>query len=145
VSLTVDAGRITAIDIIRDPGQTNRRPGPGRRPAVARVITPPPPATTHQGVPTTTHKLPGSGAARHGSGDADLTLMIAAHQAFSRDLISLARAAGSADLANAALPRTLDGLAVSRGDGPATRARAGRRLVNRMPARSRRSACPPRR
>ena len=48
----------------------------------------------------TTHKPPGTGAARHGSGDADLTLMISAHQAFSRDLVSLARAAGPADLAN---------------------------------------------
>jgi hypothetical protein len=48
----------------------------------------------------TTQKPPGTGAARHGSGDADLTLMISAHQAFSRDLVSLARAAGPADLAN---------------------------------------------
>jgi hemerythrin HHE cation binding domain-containing protein len=48
----------------------------------------------------TTQRPQDSDAARHGSGDADLTLMIAAHQAFSRDLASLARAAGSADLAN---------------------------------------------
>ena len=50
----------------------------------------------------TTQKLPGSDAARHGSGDADLTVMIAAHDAFRRDLVSLARAAGSADLADPA-------------------------------------------
>jgi hemerythrin-like domain-containing protein len=41
-------------------------------------------------------KLPGTTAARHGSGDADLTVMIAAHDAFRRDLTSLARAAQGA-------------------------------------------------
>jgi hypothetical protein len=41
----------------------------------------------------TAQKLPGSAAARHGSGDADLTIMIAAHDAFRHDLTSLARAA----------------------------------------------------
>ena len=40
----------------------------------------------------TTQKLPGSEAARHGSGDADLTIMLAAHEAFRRHLVSLARA-----------------------------------------------------
>jgi hypothetical protein len=40
----------------------------------------------------TTQRLPGSEAARHGAGDADLTVMIAAHDAFRRDLVSLARA-----------------------------------------------------
>jgi len=50
----------------------------------------------------TTQKLPGSDAARHGSGDADLTIMIAAHDAFRRDLVSLARAASFADLGNPA-------------------------------------------
>jgi iron-sulfur cluster repair protein YtfE (RIC family) len=44
----------------------------------------------------TTQKLPGNAAARHGSGDADLTVMIAAHDAFRRDLASLARAAQGA-------------------------------------------------
>jgi Hemerythrin HHE cation binding domain len=43
-----------------------------------------------------TQKLPGNTAARHGSGDADLTVMIAAHDAFRRDLASLARAAQGA-------------------------------------------------
>jgi hemerythrin-like domain-containing protein len=43
-----------------------------------------------------TRKLPGNAAARHGSGDADLTVMIAAHDAFRRDLASLARAAQGA-------------------------------------------------
>jgi hypothetical protein len=44
----------------------------------------------------TTQRLPGSEAARHGAGDADLTVMIAAHDAFRRDLVSLARAATAA-------------------------------------------------
>jgi hypothetical protein len=44
----------------------------------------------------TTHRLPGTEAARHGTGDADLTVMIAAHDAFRRDLVSLARAASAA-------------------------------------------------
>jgi iron-sulfur cluster repair protein YtfE (RIC family) len=41
----------------------------------------------------TTQKLPGTEAARHGTGDADLTIMLAAHHAFRRDLTRLARAA----------------------------------------------------
>jgi len=41
----------------------------------------------------TTQKLPGTDAARHGSGDADLAIMLAAHDAFRRDLGRLARAA----------------------------------------------------
>jgi hypothetical protein len=44
----------------------------------------------------TTKKLPGSNAARHGTGDADLTIMIAAHDAFRRDLAQLARTAAAA-------------------------------------------------
>ena len=39
----------------------------------------------------TAQKL-GSTAARHGSGEADLTIMIAAHDAFRRDLVSLVQA-----------------------------------------------------
>ena len=39
----------------------------------------------------TTQKQPGSEAARHGTGDADLTIMLAAHNAFRRDLVSLVR------------------------------------------------------
>jgi Hemerythrin HHE cation binding domain len=39
----------------------------------------------------TTQNLPQSDAARHGSGDADLTIMIATHAALRRDLVSLAR------------------------------------------------------
>ena len=46
----------------------------------------------------TTQKLPGSDAARHGTGDADLTIMLAAHGALRRDLERLARAADFADL-----------------------------------------------
>ncbi len=47
----------------------------------------------------TTRNLPGSSdAARHGTGDADLTIMLAAHAAFRRDLAQLARAAAFAEL-----------------------------------------------
>jgi len=46
----------------------------------------------------TTQNLPGSEAARHGAGDADLTIMLAAHGALRRDLTRLARAAAFADL-----------------------------------------------
>jgi Hemerythrin HHE cation binding domain len=46
----------------------------------------------------TTGNLPASDAARHGTGDADLTIMLAAHAAFRRDLTRLARAAAFADL-----------------------------------------------
>jgi hypothetical protein len=46
----------------------------------------------------TTQRLPGSDAARHGTGDADLTIMLAAHAALRRDLERLARAAEFADL-----------------------------------------------
>jgi hypothetical protein len=47
----------------------------------------------------TTRNLPDSSdAARHGAGDADLTIMLAAHAAFRRDLGNLARAAAFADL-----------------------------------------------
>jgi len=48
----------------------------------------------------TTQRLPGTEAARHGAGDADLTVMLAAHDAFRRDLVSLARAAAAADRAD---------------------------------------------
>jgi hypothetical protein len=48
---------------------------------------------------TTRNLLPGSSdAARHGTGDADLTIMLAAHAAFRRDLAQLARAVTFADL-----------------------------------------------
>jgi Hemerythrin HHE cation binding domain len=43
----------------------------------------------------TTRNLPGSDAARHGTGDADLTIMLGAHAAFRRDLVRLARATAS--------------------------------------------------
>jgi iron-sulfur cluster repair protein YtfE (RIC family) len=46
----------------------------------------------------TTRDLPDSDAARHGTGDADLTIMLAAHGALRRDLERLARAADFADL-----------------------------------------------
>jgi len=44
----------------------------------------------------TTQKLPGTDAARHGTGDADLTIMFAAHSAFRRDLARLVRVARGA-------------------------------------------------
>jgi iron-sulfur cluster repair protein YtfE (RIC family) len=50
----------------------------------------------------TTQNLPGTDAARHGTGDADLTIMLAAHHAFRRDLTRLARAAAAADLSDPA-------------------------------------------
>ena len=50
----------------------------------------------------TTQKLPGTDAARHGAGEADLTIMLAAHDAFRRDLTRLARAAAAADLSDPA-------------------------------------------
>ncbi len=50
----------------------------------------------------TTQKLPGTDAARHGAGDADLAIMLAAHDAFRRDLTRLVRAAATADLADPA-------------------------------------------
>src|SRR5215471_19736220 len=50
----------------------------------------------------TTQRPPGTDAARHGSGDADLTLMISAHRAFARHLVSLARGARPVNLANPA-------------------------------------------
>jgi hemerythrin-like domain-containing protein len=47
----------------------------------------------------TTRNLPDSSdAARHGAGDADLTIMLAAHAALRRDLALLAQAAAFADL-----------------------------------------------
>jgi Hemerythrin HHE cation binding domain len=55
----------------------------------------------------TTQKLPGTDAARHGTGDADLTIMIAAHDAFRRDLTRLARAAAAADLSDPARRRSV--------------------------------------
>jgi hypothetical protein len=56
----------------------------------------------------TTQKLPGTDAARHGTGDADLTIMIAAHDAFRRDLTRLARAAAAADLSDPARRRSVN-------------------------------------
>jgi hemerythrin HHE cation binding domain-containing protein len=50
----------------------------------------------------TTQKLPGTDAARHGTGDADLTIMLAAHDAFRRDLTRLARTASKANLSDPA-------------------------------------------
>ena len=44
----------------------------------------------------TTNKLAGADAARHGTGDADLTIMLAAHEALRRDLVGLAHAADRA-------------------------------------------------
>jgi Hemerythrin HHE cation binding domain len=50
----------------------------------------------------TTQKLPGTDAARHGTGAADLTIMLAAHDALRRDLTRLARATAGANLSDPA-------------------------------------------
>ena len=50
----------------------------------------------------TTQNMPGTDAARHGTGDADLTIMLAAHDAFRRDLTRLARTASDANLSDPA-------------------------------------------
>jgi hypothetical protein len=50
----------------------------------------------------TAQRIGGSEAARHGAGDADLTVMVAAHDALRRDLVSLARAAAAPDRADPA-------------------------------------------
>ena len=50
----------------------------------------------------TTQNMPGTDAARHGTGDADLTIMLAAHDAFRRDLTRLARTASAANLSDPA-------------------------------------------
>jgi hypothetical protein len=55
----------------------------------------------------TTQNLPGTDAARHGTGDADLTIMLAAHDAFRRDLARLVRAAAAADLSDPARRRSV--------------------------------------
>jgi hypothetical protein len=55
----------------------------------------------------TTHQMPGSDAARHGTGDADLTIMIAAHDAFRRDLTRLARTTAAANLSDPARRRSV--------------------------------------
>jgi len=55
----------------------------------------------------TTQKLPGTDAARHGTGDADLTIMLAAHDAFRRDLTRLARTASAANLSDPARRRSV--------------------------------------
>ncbi len=55
----------------------------------------------------TTQNLPGTDAARHGTGDADLTIMLAAHDAFRRDLTRLVHAAAAADLSDPARRRSV--------------------------------------
>jgi hemerythrin-like domain-containing protein len=54
------------------------------------------PGHTYTGDAVTTSKLAGADAARHGTGNADLTVMLAAHEALRRDLVGLARAAAGA-------------------------------------------------
>jgi len=56
----------------------------------------------------TTQNLPGTDAARHGTGDADLTIMLAAHDAFRRDLTRLVRTAAAADLSDPARRRSVE-------------------------------------
>jgi|tagenome__1003787_1003787.scaffolds.fasta_scaffold20819068_1 iron-sulfur cluster repair protein YtfE (RIC family) len=47
---------------------------------------------------TTARELPGADAARNGTGEADLSVMLAAHAALRRDLVRLATAAAVTDL-----------------------------------------------
>src|SRR5690242_10704760 len=56
----------------------------------------------------TTQNLPGTSAARHGTGDADLTIMLAAHDAFRRDLTRLVRTAAAADLSDPARRQSVE-------------------------------------
>ena len=56
----------------------------------------------------TTQNLPGTDAARHGTGDADLTIMLAAHDAFRRDLTRLVRSAAAADLSDPARRQSVE-------------------------------------
>jgi len=60
------------------------------------------PVNNYEGIIIMTAYLPGTDAARHGTGDADLTIMLAAHDAFRRDLTRLVRAAAAADLSDPA-------------------------------------------
>ena len=53
------------------------------------------PVNNYEGIIIMTAYLPGTDAARHGTGDADLTIMLAAHDAFRRDLTRLVRAAAA--------------------------------------------------
>jgi hypothetical protein len=56
----------------------------------------------------TTQNLSGTDAARHGTGDADLTIMLAAHDAFRRDLTRLVRTAAAADLSDPARRQSVE-------------------------------------
>jgi len=60
------------------------------------------PVNNYEGIIIMTAYLPGTDAARHGTGDADLTIMLAAHDAFRRDLTRLVRTAAAADLSDPA-------------------------------------------
>src|SRR6516165_2468774 len=65
------------------------------------------PVDNYEGISMTTQNLPGTDAARHGTGDADLTIMLAAHDAFRRDLTRLVRTAAAADLSDPARRRSV--------------------------------------
>ena len=85
----------------------------------------------------TTQNLPGADAARHGTGDADLTIMLAAHNAFRRDLTRLVRAAAAADLSDPARRRPVAaGLAASGDDGSVALSARGRALREEVLAAS---------
>jgi len=66
------------------------------------------PVNNYEGIIIMTAYLPGTDAARHGTGDADLTIMLAAHDAFRRDLTRLVRAAAAADLSDPARRRPVE-------------------------------------
>jgi hypothetical protein len=75
------------------------------------------------GTGSVTQTPPDTGAARHGSGGADLTVTLSAHRAFTRDLVSPARAAAAADLASPALRQATAGRLSSASCTPTTAAR----------------------
>jgi hypothetical protein len=67
-----------------------------------------------------TSNLPGTDAARHGTGDADLTIMLAAHAAFRRDLVRLAHPALAITFLTGVLPKQ-PGACQRRADSHSTR------------------------
>src|SRR5215469_1789262 len=105
---------IAFLDVIR---RRDTVTAPTRIPSQSPVRGQRPPAAAHRagrrdddhgGKPMTTQNLPGTDAARHGTGDADLTIMLAAHDAFRRDLTRLVRTAAAADLSDPARRQSVE-------------------------------------
>src|SRR5215471_10201227 len=83
---------VAFLAVVRLPGTVTMR---GRIPSQS-------PVNNYEGIIIMTAYLPGTDAARHGTGDADLTIMLAAHDAFRRDLTRLARTTSGANLSDPA-------------------------------------------